>query len=244
MWLKEAWIEWLGPERIFELYAGTEAQAATVITGVEWLEHRGSVGRPLTGEMMVADADGVELPPGEQGEVWMRAAGDHATYRYVGAEPRQLDGGWESLGDMGWFDEDGYLYLGDRMQDMILSGGSNIYPAEVEAAIQEHPAVRSVCVIGLPDEDRGNVGARHRRGRPTTGRRRAAGVHGRAPRHLQAAAHGRGRRRAAARRRRQGPPHRAARRAPRPLTRSWPSRWPHLGAEVLEIESVRAQKAN
>ncbi len=157
MWLKEVWIEWLGPERIFELYAGTEAQAATVITGVEWLEHRGSVGRPLTGEMMIADLDGVELPPGEQGEIWMRAAGDQATYRYVGAEPRQLDGGWESLGDMGWFDEDGYLYLGDRMQDMILSGGSNIYPAEVEAAIQEHPAVRSVCVIGLPDEDRGNA---------------------------------------------------------------------------------------
>jgi bile acid-coenzyme A ligase len=157
MWLKEAWIDWLGPERIFELYAGTEGQAVTVITGPEWLAHRGSVGRVLTGEMMVADADGVELPAGEQGEIWMRTTGDHATYRYVGAEPRTLDGGWESLGDLGWFDEDGYLYLGDRMQDMILSGGANIYPAEVEAAIQEHPAVRSVCVIGLPDEDRGNT---------------------------------------------------------------------------------------
>ena len=68
-----------------------------------------------------------------------------------------MDGGWESLGDMGWFDADGYLYLGDRMQDMILSGGANIYPAEVEAAIQEHPAVQSCCVIGLPDEDKGNT---------------------------------------------------------------------------------------
>ncbi|CAN5857334.1 AMP-binding protein [soil metagenome] len=156
MWLKEAWIDWLGPERIFELYAGTEAQAATIITGVEWLVHRGSVGRPSVGEMMIADPDGVELPPGQQGEIWLRSTRDHATYRYVGAAPRTLGGGWESLGDMGWFDEDGYLYLGDRMQDMILSGGSNIYPAEVEAAIQEHPLVRSVCVIGLPDEDRGN----------------------------------------------------------------------------------------
>jgi bile acid-coenzyme A ligase len=64
--------------------------------------------------------------------------------------------GWESLGDLGWFDADGYLYLGDRMQDMILCGGSNVYPAEVEAAIQEHPAVRSVAVIGLPDDDLGN----------------------------------------------------------------------------------------
>ena len=157
MWLKEAWIDWLGADRIFELYAGTEAQAATVITGSEWLAHRGSVGRPTTGEFMVTDADGVALPVGEQGEIWLRSPGDRATYRYVGAEARTLDGGWESLGDVGWFDKDGYLYLGDRMQDMILSGGANIYPAEVEAAIQEHPAVRSVCVIGLPDEDRGNV---------------------------------------------------------------------------------------
>ena len=128
----------------------------TVITGPEWLEHRGSVGRPVAGEFMVADVDGNPLPPGEQGEVWLRNTTDRPTYRYVGAEPRTLDGGWESLGDMGWFDEDGYLYLGDRMQDMILSGGANIYPAEVEAALQEHPAVHSVCVIGLPDEDRGN----------------------------------------------------------------------------------------
>lgn len=157
MWLKEAWIDWLGPERIFELYAGTEAQAVTIITGTEWLEHRGSVGRPSAGEFMITDLDGNPLPTGEQGEIWLRSTGDHATYRYVGAEARAMEGGWESLGDLGWFDADGYLYLGDRMQDMILSGGANIYPAEVEAAIQEHPAVRSVCVIGLPDEDRGSV---------------------------------------------------------------------------------------
>jgi bile acid-coenzyme A ligase len=157
MWLKEAWIEWLGAERIWELYAGTEGQAVTVITGPEWLEHKGSVGRVVIGEMMVADIDGNPLPPGDKGEIWMRNTGDKATYRYIGAEPRTLDGGWESLGDLGWFDEDGYLYLADRMQDMILSGGANIYPAEVEAALLEHPAVRSVCVIGLPDEDRGNI---------------------------------------------------------------------------------------
>ena len=72
-WLKEAWIDWLGPERIFELYAGTEAQAVTIITGAEWLEHRGSVGRVSTGEMKICDDDGNELPAGEQGEVWMRS---------------------------------------------------------------------------------------------------------------------------------------------------------------------------
>jgi bile acid-coenzyme A ligase len=157
VWLKEQWIEWLGPERIFELYAGTEAQGVTIITGTEWLEHKGSVGRPAAGEFMITDLDGNPVPAGQQGEVWIRNTTDRPTYRYVGAEPRSLDGGWESLGDMGWFDEDGYLYLGDRMQDMILSGGANIYPAEVEAVLQEHPAVRSVCVIGLPDEDKGNI---------------------------------------------------------------------------------------
>ena len=156
-WLKEAWIEWLGPDRILELYAGTEAQAATVITGREWLAHRGSVGRPIQGAVMICDPDGRQLGPGEEGEVWMRSERGRPTYHYVGAEARTREGGWESLGDMGWLDEDGYLYLGDRMQDMILTGGSNVYPAEIEAVLQEHPAVRSCAVIGLPDDDLGNV---------------------------------------------------------------------------------------
>ncbi len=156
-WLKQTWIDWLGPERIVELYGGTEGQLSTVITGTEWLAHRGSVGRPLGGQVRICDDDGNELPPGEKGEVWLRTAREKPTYRYVGAEARTMEGGWESLGDVGWLDEDGYLYLGDRKQDMILTGGVNVYPAEVEAALQEHPAVHSCAVIGLPDEDRGNV---------------------------------------------------------------------------------------
>jgi bile acid-coenzyme A ligase len=156
-WLKQVWLDWLGPERIVELYGGTEGQTATIITGVEWLAHRGSVGKPVPGSVCILDADGNELPPGERGEVWLRNLGDRPTYRYVGAEPRSRDGGWESLGDMGHLDADGYLYLGDRASDMILVGGANIYPAEVEFAIQEHPAVRSVAVIGLPDDDKGNI---------------------------------------------------------------------------------------
>ena len=155
-WLKEAFIDWLGAERIFELYAGTEAQAVTIITGTEWLEHRGSVGRVTSGEMKICDENGHDLPVGEQGEVWMRSTRGAPTYEYVGAEAKILDGGWESLGDVGWFDADGYLYLGDRVADMILSAGANIYPAEVEAALGEHAAVHSCAVIGLPNEDRGN----------------------------------------------------------------------------------------
>jgi bile acid-coenzyme A ligase len=156
-WLKEAWIDWLGAERIWELYAGTEAQAATIITGAEWLEHRGSVGRPAAGTVLITDETGAELPAGEQGEVWLRSVERMTpSYRYVGAEARVRDGGWESLGDVGWLDDDGFLYLGDRLTDMILSGGANIYPAEIEAALQEHPGVHSCAVIGLPDDDLGN----------------------------------------------------------------------------------------
>jgi bile acid-coenzyme A ligase len=156
-WLKQAWIDWLGPERIVELYGGTEGQLACVISGVEWLEHRGSVGRPMTGEIMICDEDGKEVPVGEDGEVWLRSGRDTPTYRYVGAQARERDGGWESLGDNGHVDADGYLYLGDRVGDMILSGGANIYPAEVEAALQEHPAIESCAVIGLPNDDLGNT---------------------------------------------------------------------------------------
>src|SRR5579872_4590353 len=85
-----------------------------------------------------------------------RPEGAPPTYRYLGATAKMLPGGWESLGDIGWFDADGYLYLADRRTDMILVGGSNVYPAEIEAALEEHPAVQSVAVIGLPDEDLGS----------------------------------------------------------------------------------------
>jgi bile acid-coenzyme A ligase len=156
-WLKQAWIDWVGADKIWELYAGTEAQAGTVISGAEWLEHRGSVGRVAYGEMVILDETGQPLPAGAVGEVFLRRPpGTPPSYRYIGAEPRR-HGDWESLGDVGWFDADGYLYLADRHSDMILVGGSNVYPAEVEAALDEHPLVRSSCVIGLPDDDLGNV---------------------------------------------------------------------------------------
>ena len=156
--LKEAFIRWIGPEKVMELYAGTEAQAVTIISGAEWLEHRGSVGRVMMGEMVAFDANGEGLPPGEIGEIYMRwPQGMSATYTYRGAEARKMEGGWESLGDIGYFDADGYLYLADRRTDMILVGGSNVYPAEIEAALDEHPLVQSSAVIGLPDDEMGNT---------------------------------------------------------------------------------------
>ncbi len=154
-WLKE--IDWIGPDALWELYGGTEGQAFTVLNGREWLAHRGSVGKPITGEITIRDTDGSQLPAGQVGDVWLRWVDrDTPTYRYLGAEAETLDDGWECLGDMGWMDADGYLYLTDRRKDMILVGGANIYPAEVEAALNAHEAIASSAVIGLPDEERGN----------------------------------------------------------------------------------------
>lgn len=158
-WLKEAWIGWLGAERILELYGATESRAVTVIRGDDWLLRPKSVGRPLMGtEMRICGEDGQVLPTGEVGTIYMR---DHAgimpRYEYVGAAPQAIGDGWESVGDMGWMDEDGYLYIADRRTDMIVSGGINIYPAEIEAAIEAYAGVRSSAVIGLPDPEYGAV---------------------------------------------------------------------------------------
>jgi bile acid-coenzyme A ligase len=157
-WLKLAWIDWLGAERIYELYAGTEAQAVTVIRGDEWLTRPGTVGRPVQGAIRVLHPDTFSpLPPGVVGEIFMMSTDGRPTYEYIGADARRTPDGWESLGDMGWMDHDGYLYLTDRRADMIISGGANIYPAEVEAAIDEHPAVLSSAVVGRPDDEWGQT---------------------------------------------------------------------------------------
>lgn len=155
-WLMRSWIEWLGPDVMHEAFGPSERIGGTFITGREWLAHPGSVGRVAQGQMRILDDEGRDLPPGEMGEIYfMPAGGPGSTYEYVGASPRRTPDGWESVGDMGWVDEQGYLYLGDRKPDMILVGGRNVYPAEIEAAIDAYPAVRSSAVIGLPDEDLG-----------------------------------------------------------------------------------------
>ncbi len=157
-WLKDAWIDWLGAEKIYELYGGTELQAMTLLSGTEWLAHRPSVGSPVIGEIEARDERGTTLPPGEVGELWMRrGATEPSPYRYIGATARSAADGWETLGDIGYLDADGYVYVTDRDTDMIVVGGSNVYPAEVEAALDEHPAVLSSCVVGLPHEDLGSA---------------------------------------------------------------------------------------
>ncbi|HVY85887.1 MAG TPA: AMP-binding protein [Caulobacterales bacterium] len=158
VWLKQNFIDWLGPERVWELYAGTERQGGTIISGAEWLAHKGSVGRLQPGSSMrIVNEAGAQCAPGEVGEIYfLPDGGRNSTYHYLGAEPR-AKGEWESLGDLGYLDDEGYLYIVDRRTDMIVSGGANIYPAEIEAVLDAHPAVQSSIVIGLPHEDLGHA---------------------------------------------------------------------------------------
>jgi bile acid-coenzyme A ligase len=155
--LKRAWIELVGPDRLIESYGSTEDIGHTQIRGDDWLHHPGSVGRGVDTEIRIVDESREPLPAGEVGEIFMRrTTGDGPRYAYLGADPAPtLEDGFTSIGDLGRLDDEGYLYLADRSVDMIVSGGANVYPAEVEAALLEHEAVADAAVVGLPDEDWG-----------------------------------------------------------------------------------------
>ena len=153
-WLKRAWIEVLG-DAVVEMYSSSEGAAKFIIKGHEWLMRPGSVGRPRPGDAVrILDDEGREVPVGTIGNVYMRSEGDR-DFVYKGADaPARIDG-FVTVGDMGHVDSDGYLYLADRRKDLIIRGGANIFPAEVEATLEAHPAVRSVAVVGIPDDDLG-----------------------------------------------------------------------------------------
>ncbi len=155
-WLKRAWIDLIGAEKIYESFGTTEAIGSTTIRGDEWLEHPGSVGRPKDSEMKILDEDGAELPQGTVGEIFFRPFQEDPTYFYIGSPPtKSTADGFHSVGDMGWIDEEGYLHLADRRVDLIITGGANVYPAEVEGAITEHPDVADAAVVGVPDDEWG-----------------------------------------------------------------------------------------
>ncbi len=149
-WLKEAWIGWLGSERVHEYYGTTEGIGSTMISGTDWLAHPGSVGRVRDGyELAILDEEGQRCPTGQVGEIYFRPhAGRRARLITIWEAALERVGEWESPGDLGCVDEDGYFYLSDRRNDLIISGGANIYPAEVEAVLDAHPSVRTSAVIG------------------------------------------------------------------------------------------------
>jgi bile acid-coenzyme A ligase len=155
-WVKRAWIERIGATRVCELWSATEVTGATTIDGEEWLRRPGSVGRGYRTEIRILDAQRRPLPPGEVGEIYTRFNRSPPQYLYLGAAPLDtIDGGFASVGDLGYLDADGYLFLADRRMDLIISGGANIFPAEVEAVLTQFEGVGDAAVIGLKDEDLG-----------------------------------------------------------------------------------------
>lgn len=153
--VKQAMIDWLGPI-IHEYYSGTESCGITAIDSHEWLKRPGSVGRAILGKAHIVADDGHELPPGEQGQIYFS---DGPKFEYLNDPEKTASAynelGWATLGDIGYLDGDGYLYLTDRKGFMIISGGVNIYPQEIENALITHPAVFDVGVVGIPDDEMG-----------------------------------------------------------------------------------------
>jgi long-chain acyl-CoA synthetase len=156
--VKQRLIEWLGPI-VVEYYAATEG-VGTLVDSDTWLAHPGTVGRPMVPELVkVAGEDGGELPRGEIGLVFLRAQ-PATKFDYFGDADKTAGayrGDYFTLGDMGYMDQEGYLYLTDRSTNLIISGGVNIYPAEVDAVLLQHPAVGDVATIGIPDEEWGEA---------------------------------------------------------------------------------------
>ena len=154
--VKEQMIAWWGPI-ITEYYGATEANGFTFCTSEEWLAHKGTVGKAILGEVVILDEGGRPCPTGEPGTVWFRGA---TNFEYFNdpdktAESRDATGDMSTVGDVGYLDADGYLYLTDRKTYMIISGGVNIYPQETENLLVTHPKVMDAAVIGVPNDDLG-----------------------------------------------------------------------------------------
>lgn len=153
--VKEQMIEWWGPI-IHEYYAGSEGNGFVAINSEQWLAHKGSVGLPLTAQLHIVGEDGEEVPQGESGTIYFEGGGE---FEYFNDKDKTDESrhpkGWSTLGDVGYLDEDGYLYLTDRKSFMIISGGVNIYPQETENLLVTHPKVMDVAVFGVPNEEFG-----------------------------------------------------------------------------------------
>jgi long-chain acyl-CoA synthetase len=170
--VKRRIIDWFGPV-IREYYGATEIGIVVACSSEEWLAHEGTVGRTFGGsDIHVFDADGRQLGTGETGEVFIRPPRYWPGFTYLGQDDKRREierDGYISIGDVGRVDEDGYLYLSDRARDMVISGGVNIYPAEIEACLLELHGVRDVAVFGIPDESYGEALAAHVDTEPSAG---------------------------------------------------------------------------
>jgi fatty-acyl-CoA synthase/long-chain acyl-CoA synthetase len=153
--VKAKMIEWWGPILI-EYYAGSEGNGVTVSDSQQWLSHRGTVGKAVVGSLKILDEDGNEVPTGQIGAVYFADAPVFTYHNDPEKTQRAFnDKGWSTLGDVGYVDDEGFLYLTDRKSYMIISGGVNIYPQETEDVLITHPAVADVAVFGVPNEEMG-----------------------------------------------------------------------------------------
>jgi long-chain acyl-CoA synthetase len=162
--VKRQMIDWWGPI-ILEYYGGSETGTVVACDSQEWLTHPGTVGKALPGcDVKIYREDGTEAATGEFGEIYVNPGAAWPDFTYIGndAKRRGMErDGYVTIGDGGWLDQDGFLYLGDRLSDMVISGGVNIYPAEIEQLLISLPGVRDVAVFGIPDPDFGEVLAAH-----------------------------------------------------------------------------------
>jgi bile acid-coenzyme A ligase len=155
-WVVDRWLELIDPAKFVFSYGSSERLGLVMMTGAEWAEHRGATGKPVDVEISIRDPQGTPLPAGEIGEIWMRPLGPRRLFEYIGMPtPEPTGDGFYTLGDVGWLDADGYLYVTDRRTDMIVTGGANVFPAEVEIALSEHPEVVDQVVVGVPDDEWG-----------------------------------------------------------------------------------------
>ncbi len=156
--VKQQMMEWWGPI-VWEYYSATEGTGATLVSPQEWLERPGTVGKSILGPIRICDEEGQEVPAGEIGTVWFEAPTGRTGFRYHKDDDKTREAiderGWSTVGDMGYLDADGYLFLTDRRTFMIVSGGVNIYPQEAENLLVSHPSVYDVAVFGIPDDEMG-----------------------------------------------------------------------------------------
>jgi len=155
--IKKQMMDWWGPI-VDEYYASSEAIGSTLITAEDWLAHPGSVGKPMAGALHILDEDGNELTPNQAGEIYFEGGFDFEYLNDAEKTAKSRDThGWKTVGDIGYLDEEGYLYLTDRRHHMIISGGVNIYPQEAENMLVTHPKVMDAAVFGIPDDDWGEA---------------------------------------------------------------------------------------
>ena len=155
-WVVDRWLELIKPEAFVFAYGSSERVGSVMMTGEQWATHRGSTGMARDVELSIRNDNGLPVPSGEVGEIYMRPLEPRRLFRYVGAPtPDPTPDGFYSLGDLGSLDDEGYLYVVDRRTDMIISGGANVFPAEVEAALSEHPKLVDQVVVPVPDPEWG-----------------------------------------------------------------------------------------